>query len=180
MAGKPAARQTDPVSCPIPGHGANTIAQGSPDVLINGLPAARQGDTTDCGGAVSDLVSTTVFINGKPAALAGSLHSHGGVVIGGSGDVLIGDVVASAAAAQPAQTPQDEWISFSITAPENYEGLSCVAHFDDGTSLQGVFGADNKVKFSPTGKICQKLEFCVPPEQDSPSVMDLLLGKITG
>ncbi|HTO19181.1 MAG TPA: PAAR domain-containing protein [Pseudomonas sp.] len=180
MAGKPAARKTDPISCPIPGHGANTIAMGSPDVLINGLPAARQGDTTDCGGVLSDLLSTTVFINGKPAVIAGSLHSHGGVVFGGSGDVLIGDVVTSSPAALSVQTSQEEWIGFSIAAPESYEGLSCIAHFDDGTSLQGVFGADNKVKFSPTGRICQRLEFCASPEQESSSVMGLLLGKITG
>lgn len=30
MSGTSAARQTDPISCPLPGHGSNPIAAGSP------------------------------------------------------------------------------------------------------------------------------------------------------
>lgn len=37
---KPAARVSDPTACPIPGHGTNPIAAGSPDVIIEGLAAA--------------------------------------------------------------------------------------------------------------------------------------------
>jgi uncharacterized Zn-binding protein involved in type VI secretion len=37
----PAARKSDPSSCPVPGHGTNPIATGSPDVFFDGLPAAR-------------------------------------------------------------------------------------------------------------------------------------------
>ncbi|HCL4343883.1 TPA: PAAR domain-containing protein [Pseudomonas aeruginosa] len=33
MSGKPAARVTDPTTCPVPGHGSNPIVQGSPDVV---------------------------------------------------------------------------------------------------------------------------------------------------
>lgn len=62
MPGKPAARLGDPTACPLPGHGNNPIAAGSPDVLING----------------------------KPAAVLGSVGSHGNVVVGGSGTVIIG------------------------------------------------------------------------------------------
>jgi hypothetical protein len=35
-------------------------------------------------------VSGTVFINGKNAALVGTVGTHGDVVIGGSGTVIIG------------------------------------------------------------------------------------------
>lgn len=35
---KPAARLTDPTSCPMPGHGAQSIASGSPDVFSMVLP----------------------------------------------------------------------------------------------------------------------------------------------
>lgn len=45
MSGKPAARQTDPTSCPMPGHGTNPIATGSPNVFFDNLPAARMSDT---------------------------------------------------------------------------------------------------------------------------------------
>ncbi len=37
MSGKPAARVTDPTACPLPGHGTNPIANGSPNVNFDGL-----------------------------------------------------------------------------------------------------------------------------------------------
>lgn len=83
MSGKPAARLSDPTTCPVPGHGTPPIQSGSPDVQINGLPAARLGDLASCGQAISGAYSATVFINGKNAATVGSTLSHGGVVIGG-------------------------------------------------------------------------------------------------
>ena len=49
---KPAARLTDPTTSPLPGHGTNAIATGSPDVFFDGLAAARQGDTCSCGIAL--------------------------------------------------------------------------------------------------------------------------------
>ncbi|WP_205588517.1 PAAR domain-containing protein, partial [Pseudomonas aeruginosa] len=89
MSGKPAARVTDPTTCPVPGHGSNPIVQGSPDVVFDGLPAARQGDTSACGSPMISAVSSTVLINGLPAVTLGSIGAHGNVVIGGSGTVLI-------------------------------------------------------------------------------------------
>ena len=88
---KPAARLSDPTSCPVPGHGTNPIAVGSPDVLFDGLPAARQGDPSACGSLLVSGLSSTVIINGLPAATVGSSGTHGNVVIGGSGTVIIGD-----------------------------------------------------------------------------------------
>lgn len=91
MSGKPAARVTDPTACPLPGHGTNPIAEGSGDVFFDGLPAARQGDATECGGVMSDGLATTVFINGKPAATVDSVGTHGNKVTAGSGTVIIGN-----------------------------------------------------------------------------------------
>lgn len=90
MNGKPAARITDPTSCPVSGHGNNPIASGSPDVIFDNLGAARQGDVTACGGELVGNIIPNVLINGKPAATLGSTGSHGDVVIGGSGTVIIG------------------------------------------------------------------------------------------
>ena len=70
---KPAARITDPTSCPMPGHGSKAIASGSPDVFFDGLAAARKGDTCTCGSALASEVSGTVLINGKNAALVGTV-----------------------------------------------------------------------------------------------------------
>nr|WP_122208577.1 PAAR domain-containing protein [Pseudomonas viridiflava] len=88
---KPAARITDPTSCPMPGHGAKAISSGSPDVFFDGLAAARKGDICSCGSMLISGVSATVFINGKNAALVDTIGSHGDVVVAGSGTVIIGD-----------------------------------------------------------------------------------------
>jgi uncharacterized Zn-binding protein involved in type VI secretion len=101
MSGKPAARLSDPTACPIPGHGVNPIASGSPDVLFDNLSAARQGDSSACGGALVGNVIPNVLINGKPATTLGSIGSHGNVVIGGSGTVLIGTTNGAAAFSAP-------------------------------------------------------------------------------
>lgn len=90
MSGKPAARQTDPVACPVPGHGTNPLVTGSPNVLMDGLPAARLSDKSACGSAVVGAVASTVFINGLPAATLGSTGDHGSVIVAGSGTVIIG------------------------------------------------------------------------------------------
>lgn len=91
MSGKPAARVSDPTTCPIPGHGTNPIASGSPDVFFDGLAAARVGDTCTCGQTLSGGFSSTVFINGRNAMTFDGTTDHGGVVIGGSGSVIIGN-----------------------------------------------------------------------------------------
>ncbi|UQY36808.1 PAAR domain-containing protein [Pseudomonas fulva] len=107
MSGKPAARLGDPTACPLPGHGNNPIAEGSPDVFFDGFPAARQGDATVCGGTLSTHVIPNVLINGLPACVVGTLGSHGNVIVGGSGTVLIGNTSGSPAPAiQAARAPK--------------------------------------------------------------------------
>lgn len=101
MSGKPAARLGDPTACPVSGHGTNPIAAGSPNVLFDSLPAARQGDASACGGALSGNVIPTVLINGKPATTIGTVGSHGNVVVAGSGTVLIGASGGGAAFTAP-------------------------------------------------------------------------------
>jgi hypothetical protein len=81
--------------------GPLAIAFGSPDVFINGKPAARTGDPyggvhvafddphpthgVSCGQG-----SSTVFINGKPAFRIGDSTSCPSTQVGGSGDVFVG------------------------------------------------------------------------------------------
>ncbi|MFL9814207.1 DUF2235 domain-containing protein [Stutzerimonas sp. VN223-3] len=102
MSGKPAARLSDPTACPKTGHGNNPIATGSPDVLFDGLPAARQGDSTGCGSMLASNLIANLLINGKPAATLGSLGDHGNVIIGGSGSVVIGNTSTPAPFTPPA------------------------------------------------------------------------------
>lgn len=102
---KPAARLTDVHVCPKvnPGpvpHVGGPVVQGSADVIIGALPAARVGDMALCVGPPDKIVkgSSTVLINGKPAARMGDRTAHGGVIVGGQPTVLIGDSGGSGSA----------------------------------------------------------------------------------
>ena len=93
---KPAARSTDMHVCPlvtgIVPHVGGPILLGSPNVLIGGLPAARATDMATCVGPpdMIALGSTTVLINNLPAARMGDQTAHGGTIVVGFPQVLIG------------------------------------------------------------------------------------------
>lgn len=75
-----------------------TIVQGSPDVLINGLSAARLNDSVvhncpHCGTGFISSASGTVTVNGIPAARVGDEVTYpggSGVITTASEDVSIG------------------------------------------------------------------------------------------
>jgi len=106
MSAKPAARKGDPTA----DGDSNPIDSGSPDVLFDGLPAAREGDTTECGSELCDQLSSTVLINGKAAVMVDSEGTAGNVVLSGSGSVLIGDSPSNA-------SPQASLINILATPP---------------------------------------------------------------
>jgi uncharacterized Zn-binding protein involved in type VI secretion len=96
---KPAARLGDGHACPmvepngIPHVGEPIIGPGCVTVIIEGQPAATEGDACGCAGPPDKITggSSGVFIGGKPAARSGDNCEHGGVVIGGSATVFIGE-----------------------------------------------------------------------------------------
>ena len=87
-------------ACPHPVIGP--IVQGSPDVLVNCLPASRKGDLgvamPCCGPNVwhADAGSGTVFINGIEAYRKDDASKHcfgagSGKALAGSPNVITGD-----------------------------------------------------------------------------------------
>lgn len=96
----PAARITDFHQCPmqtpaiepIPHVGGPIVGPGAPTVLIGGLPAARVGDMLICLGPPDSIVkgSSSVLINGMPAARMGDTTAHGGEIMIGMPNVMIG------------------------------------------------------------------------------------------
>lgn len=96
----PAARLTDMHTCPmvtpglppIPHVGGPIIGPGMPTVLIGGMPAAVLGDSLVCVGPPDSIIkgSATVMIGGKPAARMGDNTAHGGVIVLGMPNVMIG------------------------------------------------------------------------------------------
>lgn len=75
------------------------ITAGSPDVFIDGIPAARVGDPLAPHDKPNHPPhprkiasgSSTVLVNGKPLAITGGAVDCGGVIIG-SGTVIVGDL----------------------------------------------------------------------------------------
>jgi uncharacterized Zn-binding protein involved in type VI secretion len=63
-----------------------------PTVLIAGKPAATVGTMCTCVGPPDTIVqgSATVLIGGKPAARLGDMTAHGGRIVMGAPNVLIG------------------------------------------------------------------------------------------
>jgi uncharacterized Zn-binding protein involved in type VI secretion len=85
-------------ACPHPGVGP--VVTGSPDVFVNGKPAARQDDlgihAACCGPNTFTIKrgSPTVYVNGKPIARMNDNTQHcggSGPIIEGSPDVHIDD-----------------------------------------------------------------------------------------
>lgn len=94
--GFPAARLSDPHVCPmvdlLKPHAGGPLLVGAPPVLIGGLPAANLGTQCTCVGPVDVIVrgSSSVFVGGMPAARMFDQTGHGGVIMMGAPNVLIG------------------------------------------------------------------------------------------
>ena len=98
--GQPAARLSDMHTCPmqtpgtppIPHIGGPIIGPGVPTVLLGKMPAAVVGDSCTCVGPPDSIVkgSATVLIGGRPAARMGDTTAHGGSIVLGQANVLIG------------------------------------------------------------------------------------------
>lgn len=92
-----AARLTDMHTCPmltgpVPHVGGPIVGPGAATVLIGGMPAAHVGDMVTCVGPPDTIVkgSATVLIGGTPAARMGDSTAHGGVIVAGCPQVMIG------------------------------------------------------------------------------------------
>lgn len=96
----PAARLTDMHVCPmvtpeippIPHVGGPIVGPGDETVLIGSLPAARLGDELVCVGPPDVIAegSSSVMIGGVPAARMGDATVHGGEIVLGAFNVMIG------------------------------------------------------------------------------------------
>jgi len=73
-------------------HVGGPIAMGSQNVFIGGQPAARMGDMATCAGSPDSIAlgSATVMINKMGAARMGDMTAHGGSIVAGFPQVLIG------------------------------------------------------------------------------------------
>lgn len=167
MSGKPAARVSDPTACPISGHGTNPIAAGSGDVFFDGLAAARQGDASACGGAMSGGLATTVLINGKPAATVDSVGTHGNKVVAGSGTVIIGNSHSAVPFVPPVSL---EIFGFNVrvqlmdpVSGEPLKNMAYTATLEDGSEIHGVTDGSGLSKSLGTKGQVQNIDIAAKP-----------------
>jgi uncharacterized Zn-binding protein involved in type VI secretion len=86
----------------VPHVGGPILPPGALTVLIGGMPAARVTDMCVCVGPPDVIAkgSTGVMIMGMPAARLGDLTAHGGVIVVGFPQVIIGEVGGAAGSAK--------------------------------------------------------------------------------
>src|SRR6185436_10092186 len=96
----PAARVADmhvcpmqtPAPIPVPHVGGPILPPGAPTVLIGFMPAATATSMCVCVGPPDVITkgSATVLINFMPAARMGDMTAHGGSIVMGFPQVMIG------------------------------------------------------------------------------------------
>jgi uncharacterized Zn-binding protein involved in type VI secretion len=163
MSAKPAARKGDPTA----DGDSNLIDSGSDNVLFDGLPAAREGDTTECGSELCDKLSSTVLINGKAAVMVDSEGSAGNVVMSGSGTVIIGNSHSPTPFVPPVPlnifgfNVRVQLMNSVTGAP--LKNVPYIATLEDGTEISGI---TDEVGFSKSlGKKAQSqnIQFAAKP-----------------
>jgi uncharacterized Zn-binding protein involved in type VI secretion len=82
-----------PGTPPIPHVGGPVLPAGAVRTLVGFLPAARVTDLCLCVGPPDVIAkgSMSVLIEGLPAARLGDTTVHGGVIVQGCPTVMIGD-----------------------------------------------------------------------------------------
>ncbi len=96
MAGKPAATVGSNHTCPMCSgttpHVGGPITQGESNVLFNSKPVATIGSMCTCVGPPDTIIqgNPTVLINGKPITCVGDMSAHGGIIVSGSSNIIIG------------------------------------------------------------------------------------------
>ena len=73
-------------------HTGGPVMMGSPNVFTGGIPQARATDMCTCMGPPDTIIigSATVLVNGLMAARVGDSTVHGGSLVVGLPTVLIG------------------------------------------------------------------------------------------
>lgn len=95
--GKPIATLGSNHFCPMKDgkkeHVGGPVIKGSATVFAGGKPICRLGDQLQCQSPSLDVVaagSVKVFADGKPIARVGDQTAHGGTILQGMPNILIG------------------------------------------------------------------------------------------
>ncbi len=150
----------DAHGCPLCPHAAMGPAIiGSPTVLVNSLPALRQGDmgvhAACCGPNTwtAQEGSASVLVNGKPAHRVGDMDQHcGGVgkLMLGSPTVNIGGPSGGAGEGKAPSSAKDEkhWVEVRVVdaSDKALAGRPYTLKLPDGVEKKGRIPKDGKVR----------------------------------
>ena len=153
----PAARLGDMHTCPmvtpgtppVPHVGGPVLPACAPTVLINFQPAARVTDMCTCVGPPDMIAqgSPTVSICFLPAARLGDSTAHGGKIVMGSPNVIIGNSgggggggggTAPASGQGGSFDPGNDKPGDKLTAPEKLSSSPAMAPKAQGSALKAA------------------------------------------
>ena len=106
------------------GDPSGEIAAGSPNVRVNGLPAARATDAESCDAGKVAQGSLTVGINRLAAARVGDKTTCGAVIVQGSANVRIGGPTGTFA---PIQSEVPAWARWAVVVASLLPALGGLA-----------------------------------------------------
>lgn len=134
MFGKQVARLGDKVTCPIPGHGVCTIAEGDPLWSIDGIPVALEGHKTTCGAS---LISTLPNVQRSYEGM-GRASTGGGMASGVAAGASTATSIAASEAADPSQASEyDEQAHLNVAGNTVLAGLPYYIETSDGRKFTG-------------------------------------------
>jgi len=138
--GRPAARVTDLVGCPL---GPEAIITGDPTVLVGGLPDARLSDSTGHAGKITKGAATVLVGDGGGGAAATVLVGDGG---GGAAATAAAATGSEVAPLDPAglRACWDELVASDRATPDAWRAAALA----DGRSLSRTEGGNPKEDFA--------------------------------
>jgi uncharacterized Zn-binding protein involved in type VI secretion len=171
--GKMMARIGDKATCTVKNHPRTVTIVTSSDnsVITSGSPQAFHGDKLSCG---CTLISSQVATNSDPRTSPPEVMTFANSTP---------TAIPSYNEQQPASpvNESENWIKFKLDDEGNCDGLSCIAHFDDGSKMSGTFDSNNLVSFSNvTGSKVNRLELGTSNQKQEYSVTEMLLNILKG
>ncbi|SMS01775.1 PAAR motif protein [Vibrio mangrovi] len=147
------------------------VTSGSPDVFMDGIPAARVGDPLaphakpnhPPHGREISSGSSTVMINHKPAALTGGSVNCGGITMG-SGTVNIGDEAPKPSPMKVLHPIEKQHNRLFVIKDETGQPLKDVEYrivVDGETIAQGKTDHSGKLPVADTGTQPKKIQIFI-------------------
>lgn len=182
----PAARITDMHTCPaftgpVPHVGGPILPPAAPTVLINFLPAARVTDMAVCVGPPDVIVkgSAGVLINFLPAARLGDSTAHGGVIVLGSPNVIIGEVGSPSPGMAGVVAIATGLAASGHSNPAAHKSVYGKAHHRSPCSGKGLARTSREKAFAKDMKALQKDWKTLSPAQRQQRMKDAVNAQLS-